>query len=293
MSDLIKEFSNTKFTLKGRIFHPNLLEAITTQNGRKIFDTMFAWIKTDPANQQAYQNIMAHIQKGMAAHQGFNPAALVMPIKDFNTYVRQDGKPNQAYLNGHYWINPSTGADYPPPVVKQVPGMGLVKMTINDKAEIYSGRNAVINISFYIMIPKAGAANQKRGFGVNVNGVLLLEGGEREGGVPTIDVNQAFGSFANDMGLAPAQNAQANNMFSQNFQQQVPQQNYQQPQQNQAPQQGQAYNPFGQQYNPNQQNQGQYNPQQGQPAQQQQTQQYNQQQQPYNPFQNGNGNNFV
>lgn len=212
-NELIKTFTHRKFTLKGRIFHPNLLAPKKTQNGREVFDTMFAWDKNDPANAKVMQEINAHLMSGMVAHQGFNPAALQNPIKHFDTYIRQDGKPNAAYLKGLNWCNPSTGVDYPPPVVKRGP-MGLVNVNQNETAEVYSGRNAAVSISFYVMIPKAGAANQKRGFGVNIDGVLLLDGGDKEGGAAGINVDQVFGSFLSDTGVGNGHAAQGTHTHS-------------------------------------------------------------------------------
>lgn len=200
-----KEFQKKTFNIVGRIFHPHLLETApkSKPEDREVYNVMFAWLQNDPVNAKVLAEINAHLQNGVAnAHAGINPAALINPIKKFETYVRQDGKPNASYLNGYAWVNAATGKDIPPQVVKETP-MGLVQVTKADSAEVYSGRNAVINISFYIITPKPGAANQKRGFGVNVNAVLLKEGGTKEGGGGVkVDINQVFGSFQSDMGLS-------------------------------------------------------------------------------------------
>jgi hypothetical protein len=88
--------------------------------------------------------------------------------------------------------------------------MGLVNLTPNDEAEVYSGRNAAINISFYIIQPKQGVASGKRGFGLNFNAVMLLDGGDRLGGSYTpADANAIFGGFVQDMG--PTTQAPVNN----------------------------------------------------------------------------------
>jgi hypothetical protein len=160
----------------------------------------------------------------------------------------------------------------------QFPGQ-FINLCPQDEAEVYGGRNAVVQISFYAQIPKPGDENQRRGFGVNFHAVMLQEGGERVAGgdgASNVDVAQVFGAFAGDMGMggqqAPAQNF--NNPPQQNNFQNPPAQNYQQaPQQNfqQAPAQ-QNYQGNGQNYNPGNQNlpplnnghQGQGNPFAGQ-----------------------------
>lgn len=200
---------NQKFTLKGRILHPNLLKLKKKNKpeDRDIFDVQFVWNPME--NGQATQNILQWIQQATSVfHQGINPIALINPLKasgvqGFPEYVRQDGRPNQSYLQGCLWVNASTGREFPPQVVKSVPGMGLVRLTENDNAEVYSGRNAAITISFYPIIPKPGAVNQKRGFSVNVDAVLILDGGEVIQGSAAVDVNAAFGSFVQDMGMTP------------------------------------------------------------------------------------------
>lgn len=226
-SDDQNKFLNQKFTLKGRILFPNLLtmKKKTKPEDRDVYDVMFAWFPQE--NAQTMGLLSQWLQHATAMfHQGCNPAALQQPIKDFNTYVRQDATPNPDYLKGQLWVNASTGKDYPPQVVKQVPGMGLVRLkSPEDDAEVYSGRNAVITISFWPLFPKPGAQNQKRGFSVNVDAVLLLDGGEVVGGAPSVDVNQVFGAFVQDMGMAPA--------FGQFGQ--APAQPAQQPVQHQAP----------------------------------------------------------
>ena len=187
-----KEFFKQTFTLQGRIFHPNLLKAVAKEEGkRETFNTMFAWQQT--SNAQVMQALNAFLQK---AKELFHPSvpmqAFVNPIKKYETYFRQDGKPNPDYLKGHYWLNAQSGKDFPPPVVDQT------RQPIINEAEVYSGRNAVINISFYNIDGKNGG---KRGIGCNVNAVMLLEGGEKQGGTGTVDVNKIFGSFAADMGM--------------------------------------------------------------------------------------------
>ena len=250
------------FTMKGRIFYADILAV-----GRKgNYSVLFAWHKND--NAQEFQRLQNFITQGLQTfHPGLNQQALVNPVKFFDTYVRTDGKQNADFLKDCFWINMASGAVVPPSVFKNVHGIGPVACNPDsDRAEVYSGRNAVVSFSFYNL---RGEEGKRRGLSANVNAVLLLEGGAHEGGQASIDANAVFGSFMQDMGQqsAPAQNYQQ--APAQNYQQ-APQQQYappapaQQyappaPQQQyapQAPQQGvpaPAYNPNAP-YNPNGQN---------------------------------------
>jgi hypothetical protein len=187
-----KEFFKQSFTLKGRIFHPNLLKAVAREEGkRETFNTMFAWEQT--SNPETMQALNAFLMK---AKELFHPSvpmqAFVNPIKKYETYMRQDGKPNPDYLKGCYWLNAQSGKDFPPPVVD------AMRQPIINEAEVYSGRNAVINVAFYNI---DGAKGGKRGIGCNVNAVMLLEGGDKvaSGGV-SVNIDKIFGGFASDMG---------------------------------------------------------------------------------------------
>lgn len=228
--ELKQAFYDNTFTLKGRIFHPNLLSTRqrTSPKGtvRDVFDVQFAWNPNDPANRVAYQQLLQFMetQKGIC-FPGIDPRALVVPIKSSNVpgwpeYQRTDFKPNASYLNGHHWINAETGKDQAPRVVFQN------QQDVLQEAEVYSGRNAIVNFQLYPMLMDPQDRNKKIGFGVNLNAVMLLEGGEREGGKTQVDVNKVFGGFAQDMGMQP--------QFGGGFGQQ-PQQNFQAPPQ-QAPQ---------------------------------------------------------
>lgn len=208
-TDALKElFYKTSFTLKGRIFHPNLTQPRTKTNAttgktREVFDVMFAWNPADPANAQAMQHLLGFMnQMSGQCFPGVDPRALVIPIKASHVqgwpeYQRNDYKPNADYLHGHHWINAETGKDMPPTVVNQQ------RQAVISDAEIYSGRNAVCNFQLYPMLMDPTNRQKKIGFGVNLNAIMLLEGGEREGGRATVDVNSVFGGFAQDMGMAP------------------------------------------------------------------------------------------
>ena len=189
-----KEFFRQNFTLQGRIFHPNLLKAIAREEGkRETFNTMFSWGQN--SNTEAMQNLNAFLQK---AKELFHPSvpmqAFVNPVKKFETYMRQDGKPNPDYLKGCYWLNAQSGKEFPPPVVDKT------RQPVINEAEVYSGRNAVINVSFYNI---DGAKGGKRGLGCNVNAVMILDGGEKIGaGGGAVNVDKIFGAFASDMGIS-------------------------------------------------------------------------------------------
>jgi hypothetical protein len=141
------------------------------------------------------------------AKQEFHPQVPMQfwsnPLKKFDTYQRKDGKPNAEYLKGYYWVNASSGEKFPPVVVD------ASRQPVISEAEIYSGRNAVVNISFY-----AFAVDGQFGLSTNILAVMLQEGGNKEGGSYAVDINTVFGGFQEDMGIksAPAnQNSVANN----------------------------------------------------------------------------------
>jgi hypothetical protein len=203
--DQQKEFMRKSFTLQGRVLYPNLLVARARKEGdRETFDGQFIW--TVGSNTGPMAEINAFLQAATnGIHPGLDPRALLNPIKRFDTYLRQDGKKNADHLNNCYWVNASSGKDFPPQVVDSN------RQPLINAADLYSGRNVVFNISFYAIIPKTGASNQKRGFGVNVSAVMLMEGGEKIGGVPQVNIDQIFGSFQNDTQPVAAQAAAAYN----------------------------------------------------------------------------------
>jgi hypothetical protein len=266
--DQVKDaFYKTTFTLKGRIFHPNLLSTRTKTNqatggSRDVFDVMFAWDPADQSNGPELNKLLQFMgqMSGMVFF-GIDPRALVDPIKSDSIqgrtdYVRTDYKPNAAYLKGRMWINAETGKDMPPVVVM------ANRQPVMSEAEVYSGRNAVVNFQLYPMLRDPQKPNKKIGYGVNLNAVMLLDGGDKEGGRAAVDVNSVFGGFAQDMGMAPAFGnfGQAPAQAPQQNFQAPPQQNFQAPpvqnqgyQQAPAPQQNFQAPPF----NPGQQGNGQ------------------------------------
>jgi hypothetical protein len=190
-----KQFLKQTFTLKGRIFHPNLLVPVPKDKDKPDsplkFNVMFAFTLED--NQATIKQLNEFLGK---AKEIFHPSIPMQffanPLKKYETYMRRDGKPNPEYLKGHYWVNASSGKDFPPQVVD------AARQPVISAAEIYSGRNAVANIGFYSF------TGQQNGLSTNINAVMLLEGGAKEGGTgsSSVDVNKIFGSFAQDMGLS-------------------------------------------------------------------------------------------
>jgi len=186
-----KDFWRKSFTLEGRIFYPNILKPTTNKNGRSTFNTMFAW--KVGSNEKVMHDLNNFL---MNAKTIFHPSVpmqyFVNPMKKFDSYVRQDGKPNASFLQGCYWVNAQSGAEFPPPVVDQS------RQPVISEAEVYSGRNAVINISFF------NIDKEKKGLGVNFNAIMLMNGGEREVGSGAVNVDQIFGSFVQDMNPTPS-----------------------------------------------------------------------------------------
>jgi hypothetical protein len=85
--DVKEAFYKTTFTLKGRIFHPNLLSTRTKTNqatggSRDVFDVMFAWDPADPSNGPELNKLLGFMNQmsGMVFF-GIDPRALVDPIK--------------------------------------------------------------------------------------------------------------------------------------------------------------------------------------------------------------------
>lgn len=236
LSQQDKEFLKQRFTFSGRIFFPNLTKPEPDRKGVPKYGTVVAWKFHE--NAQELQRLGAFIAE---FKNRFFPTVplqfFVNPLKKYGEYQRQDGRPLQEFFKDCYWLNASSGKDMPPVLVDKF------KQPVMSEAEVYSGRNAVVSVSFYII------DKEKKGLGVNVNGVMLMDGGNKEGGA-TFNVEEVFGSFAQDMGMGGAGNMFGNQAPPQQGYNPAPQQGYnpapQQPAQqgyNPAPQQG--YNPMG------------------------------------------------
>lgn len=201
-ADQQREFFSRTFTIQGRVFYPNLLTPETLSPAdiaagkNPKYKCMFVWPKNSQVNAKAQADMFQFLTQ---AKETFHPSVpwthFVNPIKDFDTYVRQDGKPNPEFTRGSYWVNPTTSF--------QIPLVGPDRQPVFNEAEVYSGRNCLINVSFYNITgeTKDGRNTGKRGLGVNMHAVMLLEGGAHEGGFVQADPNQIFGNFVVDSGL--------------------------------------------------------------------------------------------
>lgn len=191
----VKQMLSKNFTLKGRMFYPNLLEPKANQAGRMQYSVMFAWGFNE--NTQVTQELGQFIANFKQQLFSTIPDQFfVNPVKKYGSYQRQDGKPVAEFLKDHYWINASSGADFPPVLVDQS------RQPVMNPSDVYSGRNCVINLSFY-KIDK-----EKKGLGTNVRAIMLQEGGEPVGGTGSVNVDDVFGQFTTDMntsGVAPQQ----------------------------------------------------------------------------------------
>lgn len=189
-------FAGKQFQIKGRIFHCALLAPKwNKERTKEQFSTMFAWKPEE--NPQVTQAMQALMQQ---AKQTFHPTVpdmhWVNPIKHYNTTQRRDGKPHPEYLKGHHWLNANANIKFAPKVIIQDPTQptGIRQLGPQDTALVYSGRNAVISVSFWLL------DGQNLGVSVNLDGVLLLEGGEQVASDMGIDPTQAFSSFLGNLG---------------------------------------------------------------------------------------------
>lgn len=211
ISEEQKKFFSQNFTIPCRILHPKLLVAVAREakpgetQKKPQFGVMAVWPKqsADPRVMQATANIKQFLDAAFNAyHQGINKQVLIDPLKDDLTYLRTDGRTIAEalpYCVGSHWMNCNSGEAFKPTVVDKNSQQVLAE------SQIYSGMNALVNVSFYNM---DGATGGKRGIGVNINAVMLQDGGEQLVGAHTPDINAIFGSFQADMGIAPQPVAQ-------------------------------------------------------------------------------------
>jgi len=185
-----KDYNKVKFTLKGRIFFPKLfVPEASDLNPRKKYSTLFAW---DMGSQKEIMDAIAkHIRIGIDGQlKGIPEASLQLPIKTWGKYQRKDGKPNADFLKDMHWMNVSSGEQFAPMVIDSN------KQQVIDPVEVWSGRNAAVNFSFWVY------NNKNYGISANLNAVMLLDGGEKV--VGGVNVDEAFGSFASDTTTANA-----------------------------------------------------------------------------------------
>lgn len=196
-----KFFEGKQFQLKGRMFHCALLAPKwNKEKTKESYGSMFAWKPEE--NPQVTQ---AMLQLMDQAKQQFHPQVPVQhwvnPVKHFNTTQRRDGKPHPEYLRGHHWLNASANLRFAPKVIIQDPSSptGIRQLGPQDAALVYSGRNAVISVSFWLL------DGQNLGVSCNLDGMLLLEGGEQVASDMGIDPSQAFSSFLGNLGYQQPQ----------------------------------------------------------------------------------------
>ena len=215
MTEQEKAFWYQSFTLRGRIFFPYLITPKVVVGKAPRYGAMFAFKPEE--NQVETAKIKVFLNQVFATYYPTIPEQFrANPLKDFNTYQRTDGKPNAEYLRGHMWLDGSSGEDRRPELI------GPDLKPVMSAAEVYSGRNAAVQINFWHNTGgKEGTG--KKGAGCNLNGVMLMPGGANESGTVQININEVFGSFASEM------NIQAPPPAQQNFQQPPAQQNFQQP----------------------------------------------------------------
>lgn len=195
-------FYSKKFTLKGRIFYPELFEPKVSKanpQGAPKYSCMFAWDINDVAQSAQTQAVAQFLATGKAKFFPQIPDEhFKKPVKTWGKYQRQDGKPVQAFLEGKHWMNLSANAQFAPQVVDQA------RQPVLDAAEVYSGRNVLVNFSFW-----AYQNSGNTGISTNLEAVMLLEGGDREAAGGGVNLDEAFGGFAADMGMSAAAPAAA------------------------------------------------------------------------------------
>ena len=106
------------------------------------------------------------------------------PVFTFETYKKEDGSSAADYMKPYVWVNAKASKQYPPKVVDSSYN------PITDPEEVYSGRNCLFVINFYTY-NYAG----KRGIGTGLGGVVLLKGGEAQGG-GAVDPKSTFSEFS-------------------------------------------------------------------------------------------------
>ena len=286
MSDQERAFWDTKFTVQGRLFFPSIAKPkvkthddlgnpipLDRQQAEAKYSAVIGFLK-DAQGMQMANTIRQFVAQAKQAYYPSVPDMhFVHPVKEYGVTIRTDGKDHPEFYKDCFWINASANSKYPPKIVDQ----SLRAIDLKDP-QIYFGRNIAISLSFYLMGSDPKKPTSKKGVGVNLEAIMLLDGGDKIGGYE-VDVNQAFAGFAKNTGLegfqgfTPNQGHNNQSAFNQN---QFNNQMFNQPNQTQNPQvnPNQAPQQFGQQpvqpSAPVFQPPGQQNNPFGGPAQQQQ-----------------------
>lgn len=182
-----KEFRKVHFQLQGRIFYPKLLKPEFNKDKNKSqYSVMFSWPIGDPKQVAQMKKIEQHLAQAKAAFFKTIPVSnLQLPIKTWGKYVKKDGTPNSPFLQDCHWMNLASNESFAPIVIDSD------KNAVLAEAELYSGRRAVVDFSFWEY------ANKNFGISANVYAVMLQDGGDRvaTGGV---NVDEAFKHFVSD-----------------------------------------------------------------------------------------------
>ena len=196
-------FYNKSFTIRGRLLKPSLTKTVLNQNGtRQVYESGLMWQPDDEKSMEIAKQVM-QLCKEFKDKYCPNNNAFMMPIKNYNTYRKKDGQEAAEFLKGHFWLNASTGADFPPRIVDSE-GQDVI-----DDSLIHAGRNALLHFSLY---PFSVRGNE--GVSINLRAVKLLKGGEAVGGNANINVDEAFGDFKEDMEASKEDNINNDDLWS-------------------------------------------------------------------------------
>lgn len=190
-----KAFKRKNFTLRGRIFHPNLFEPKGSRLSpdKPKYSVLFAWEMGSQAQQT--QEVINLLTLARQTFLGTIPEAVVkMPVKTWGQSLRTDGKPQAQYLKDCYWMNCNANPTFKPAVVDST------NQPIIDPSMVYSGVNALVNFSFWVF-------NQgSHGISANLNAVRIEQGGDKEVG-GGVSAEEAFSSFMGETMQQPGQAA--------------------------------------------------------------------------------------
>ena len=186
-----KFWYDKNYTFRGRLLTPKLFKAEPKGKNQPklVYKCGLMWLPEDEQTMAVAKELMDDIKLYI---QNFYPdmdkTEFYKPIKSYKTYKRKDGQPIADFMQGHYWINSSTGVDFPPRVVDN-----KKQEVIAGDASIHSGRNALMNIKIF---PYHVEGNV--GVSTNLNAVQIKNGGDKVGG-GSVNIDEVFGGFKDDM----------------------------------------------------------------------------------------------
>ena len=172
---------NKEYLLRGRMIHSKLMKPSPDNKGRLKYSMQFFWKEDCPRNKQYVDEILKLCERFKAQwypnHKNF-----FMPIKHYDTYVKQDGSANPTFLKGCFWINASASDKFPPVVFDHN------KRRITDEAELTDGRNCLASFQLY---PYDVQGNV--GINLGLRAVILMPGGDVPYGNEPVDPDVLFG----------------------------------------------------------------------------------------------------